>query len=120
MKSTKEDFIRFTKGKIHLGLNVFSGITDGYHVVHCPSVNLTTYGESKNDSDVAFKDALQIFLYDFKKLKIHERHKFLIKLGWSKETYKSKNYRQAFVNGEGELENFQVELIEESSLETVM
>ena len=48
---------------------------------YCPSLELTTYGDSMEDAQQAFNERLEIFLEEMRES--HSLHNELIRLGWN-------------------------------------
>ncbi len=53
---------------------------DGIWIAYCPSLEVSSYGDDKDEAKQAFEEALQIFLKETNRKGTLE--KYLLKLGW--------------------------------------
>jgi len=60
-------------------------------VAYSPALNLTTYGEDRDDAKLAFNEAIKIFFDETQKKGTLE--KILLKLGWSLTQIPAINYK---------------------------
>ncbi|MEO8149777.1 MAG: hypothetical protein ABI723_19210 [Bacteroidia bacterium] len=65
---------------IQLEVSIFK-IDTGHFFAFCPSLNLSSYGDSVEDAKEAFNEALQLFIEETIKMNTFERE--LLKHGWS-------------------------------------
>ncbi len=71
----------FTYGKnMTVEVDIFFAKEGGYWVVYCPALNLSSYGDSREDAHQAFDEAVRIFVNDTTAKGTLE--KVLIGLGW--------------------------------------
>lgn len=53
---------------------------DGIWVAYCPALEVSSYGDDKNEAKGAFEEAMQIFISETERKGTLE--KYLLKLGW--------------------------------------
>ena len=75
----------------HVNVEVLLFEEHGSFVAYCPALELSSYGDDKNDAKNAFEEALKIFIDDTSKKGTLE--KFLLKLGWQLQQKPKANYQ---------------------------
>jgi len=119
----RNDFlkIQFTRKKVSLGLNVFEFNDNGYMVMYSAALNLSSYGESKEQVEEMFKIVIKDFCENLLKLDEEQINKELKNLGWVRNSIFKKQYlNQVYVDKEGILQNFNLSsetIIEEVFIE---
>lgn len=108
--------LRFTPKKVHFQVFTITGKEGEYFIRFAPSLNVSGYGKTMNEALESFKHNFDVFLDDMLELKIKERDKYLISLGFKKVAFKNKNYSNVFIDSDGaikglELEDIQKELM---------
>jgi hypothetical protein len=108
MGSTRENIkINWKKGRIHGSLCVFDFMDNGHHIAYMPSLNLTGYGDTKEEAhsllmDYVLNDYL-IGLFTLPQSKIIDELK---KSGWDNSLFFTKDFSKSHVDGEGVLREF--------------
>lgn len=74
-----------------VNIEVFLFEEYGSFVAYCPALELSSYGDDKNEAKKAFDGALKIFLKDTTEKGTLE--KFLLKLGWQLQQKPKANYQ---------------------------
>lgn len=69
-----------TKNRVFVDIEVILFKEGDFIIAYCPSLELSSYGESDEDAKAAFEDALNIFLEDTAKKGTLE--KYLLNMGW--------------------------------------
>jgi hypothetical protein len=75
---------------IELQLNVLVFQQGDYYVAFCPSLNLSSYGDSVDDAKVGFDEVMTSYLEDCKEN--NSLHEDLLKNGW---TFNIQNHKKA-------------------------
>lgn len=77
-----------------LNLNVEVALfkEEGIWVAYCPALEVSSYGDDKDEAKVAFEEALQIFLAETERKRTLE--KYLLKLGWQLQQKPKLMYNQ--------------------------
>lgn len=65
---------------------------DGTYVAYCPALQLTTYGDSREDVEKAFAERLDIFIEEMEEKNL--LHDELLRLGWNYEAGTTPHFRQ--------------------------
>ena len=65
---------------------------DGIWVAYCPALEVSSYGDDKNEAIEAFEEAMQIFLSETDRKGTLER--YLLKLGWQLQQKPKAMYNQ--------------------------
>ncbi len=80
------NFLRISKGKVSLGLEVIIFKEEKQFIAYCPALELSAYGDNDKDVRIAFEETLNIFLdYTAKKGTLEKE---LIRIGWKKQPRK--------------------------------
>jgi len=66
--------------KLPVDLSVLMLREDGYYVAYCPALDVSSYGDSEEEAQKAFQEAVEIFIEETEKKGTLE--KVLLKLGW--------------------------------------
>lgn len=117
--SNKEEYIHIKFGQsITARLQVvrFKDKDTGHYMVYSPAVEISGYGETKEDATKMFNFSLEeyfVFLTDLPQKKAEQE---LIINGWKKHKIKSKDYSKAYVDVTGKLKEFSAEEIETEEL----
>lgn len=108
-----QDFIRIHHGKhkIHAGLSVYRYVDKDTKqvVVYIPALEITGYGETVKKAEEMLNFSVQNMFDYWVKLSSKELKKELTELGWKQNVFRSKEYSKAFVDANGELQNFAVD-----------
>lgn len=77
----KSNYIIKGKEKINVGLTLVIFTENNQFVVYSPALDLSSYGDTKNEALISFKESLEIFLdYTLKKGTLND---ILLDLGWT-------------------------------------
>ena len=76
------EYIRLVNRAVEADLEVYYLDEDGTIVAFCPSLDLSTYGDSLADAEVAFQEAFEIFIENT--LEKNTFESILMELGWGK------------------------------------
>ncbi len=102
-----EELISFTNKGIEFSLTVFTGKdkeTNSF-VSFIPSLNISGYGETEEESDEMLRDCSKDYFDNLSKLSVKNRNIELVNNGWKKTPYRNKEFRP-FIDSEGRLKNF--------------
>ena len=82
------------KDRSSLNVNVQVALfqEDGIWVAYCPALEVSSYGDDKNEAKEAFEEAMQIFLSETDRKGTLER--YLLKLGWQLQQKPKPMYNQ--------------------------
>ena len=87
-------------------------------VLYVPSLEITSYGETKKKALEMLKFSINEFCDYLMSLPIKKMEAELTKLGWKHDKFKNKEYSKAFVDFKGNLKEFNAidDLVEEEVL----
>ncbi|MEZ4801625.1 MAG: hypothetical protein R2797_02550 [Gelidibacter sp.] len=108
--------LKMSKDSFMVKINVITGQEGDFWISISPSLNVSGYGDTKEEAQESFKHHMNTFWEELKKLKMEERHLMLRNLGWNNKFYAKKQYSKAFVDENGVLQDLQS--VEINSLET--
>lgn len=112
--------IKSSKGvtsiRSHINIVRYQDKDSGQWVFYAPSFELSGYGENQDKALQMIKEAFGDFLDYMSKLSAAKMQAELTKLGWKKNKLWNKDYSRAYVNGEGELQNFNADKVERFTL----
>lgn len=87
-------------------INEFQDKDTLQYVYYCPSFEVSGYGETKELAFEMVESSIEDFFEYLLGLSLHKREAELAKLGWKKQSIFNKRYSKAFVDANGELQNF--------------
>ncbi len=82
MKMQAEEFLKTEGHTVEASLRVLYTEQEGTVVAYCPSLDLSTYGDTVEDAAAAFDDALAVFIQDGQQKGTLEE--LLQTLGWQR------------------------------------
>lgn len=77
-----------------------------HFVFYCPSLEVSGYGNTTEEAGTMLEHSIYDFFEFLVNLPNEQRVAELSKLGWRKKAIFNKRYSRAFVDGNGELQNF--------------
>ena len=98
----KDDFpypteqIKIAKHKGSLRLNVVSGKQGVHFICYSPSMNISSYGNTKLEARKAFEENILTFVDDLLELSEGARSKILREMGWEKMKIVRKQFSKVF------------------------
>ncbi|MCB9225073.1 MAG: hypothetical protein R2780_01570 [Crocinitomicaceae bacterium] len=101
--------LRLNEHEIELGIQVYSGKSQGYFVWYAPSIEVSGYGTTAKEAQESFKHNLDVFSEDILNLTSKNRELALFKLGWSKKNRSKKQFSKSYIDKDGVLHNFDPE-----------
>jgi hypothetical protein len=108
--STGKEAIRVNKaaGKIdgHLSLMRFKDKDTNQIIIFCPSLDITGYGDTSKKAGEMLTFSIREYLDHLIKLPSKQIEAELNKFGWKKNRLSHKQYSKAYVDINGELQNF--------------
>ena len=125
----KEEYLRVentgSKNGLTLGVKVlqFKDKETNQFVTYIPSLEISAYGNSKDIAKEMFEHELKSFCRYLLSLSTKKAYEELIKLGWKRQEYANKNYSHAYIDKDGVLQNFNIdieEVVEEMYNETMI
>ena len=93
-----------SKSTFSAKINVITGEEGDFWVSISPSLNVSGYGNSKEEAQESFHLHMQIFWEDLKGLKMDRRHLMLKNLGWNNKYFAKKQYSKVFIDENGVLQ----------------
>lgn len=75
-------------------------------VIYLPSLDVSSYGETHEKAEEMMHYSLENFCEYLLSLTEHEVSAYLRNLGWTKRQFFSKQYSSAYVDDNGQLQNF--------------
>lgn len=115
--SNQTEMFRIKGNKIDFGVVTFEGKEGDVFIVYTPSLEISGYGNTKEEAKKSFDFNISQFCEDLYLLNTKNRDTLLTDLGWSKVKYKNKNYSKAYIDNEGVLKNFDKGTVERKFLE---
>lgn len=112
------EFIRVNGRKISIGAVQISGKEGNHYINLLPSLSISGYGSTEQESKQSLKENLDLFCEDLLNLSKHDIQKELLKLGFKGEKLKNKNFSKVYVDEKGILQNLEEGTINTSVLET--
>ena len=101
------DTLRIKGGVLNVEATVISG-KDGEHFVSIvPSLMISGYGSTEQESMDSLDENMETFCEDFMKLSNEQRQSELIKLGFSQVPYHTKNFSKLYVDENGLLQGLE-------------
>jgi predicted RNase H-like HicB family nuclease len=109
----RNDFLRIDdvnkKIRAKLSATKFIDRDTNQFVIFVPSINISSYGKTEAKAQEMMKNAISDFFDYLVSHKGVKRNRYLIDLGWKKDKFSRKEFSRAFVDGNGELRNFNVQ-----------
>lgn len=102
MEQHKET-IRINGNKIRITMLSISAKDGDSWIEYAPSLNISAYGDSKEDAQMSFQENIKQFIEDIRTLKKAELEQYLYSLGWAKERLRNKNFSHVYVDENGNL-----------------
>lgn len=102
-----KETLRIKGDLLQLSVVVAEGKDGDHFVAISPTLQVSGYGQSELEAREAFDDNMNTFCEDLLSLSPEKRILELIKLGFSKQKYRNKNYSKAFVDENGVLQDFE-------------
>lgn len=116
------DFIRINKTKISAQLSMLKYIDKDtkQHVLFLPAFEISGYGENEDKALEMLKFVLNEVNKEIITSSPKDRNSFLASLGWKQATFRNKEFSKAYVDINGNLQNFNAvdNKIERLTLET--
>ena len=106
------------KDELHIGKNGLKLVLFVYHfidkdtkqyVAYSPTLDISGYGNTEERAQEMMKFSIKDFAIYLTKLSNREREKELFSLGWKKDKLKNKDFSKVYVDGQGDLKNFNAE-----------
>jgi hypothetical protein len=99
--------LKMSKDSFLVKVNAITGQDGEFWVSIIPSLNVSGYGNSKEEAQESLNHHMKTFWDELKKLKMNKRDLMLKKLGWSNKFYAKKQYSKSYVDDNGVLQNLQ-------------
>jgi hypothetical protein len=112
------DTIRIKSNSINLNLMVTSGIDHGHFVIISPSIMVSGYGSSEEEAKHSFEHNIHLFCKEIIELAKDKRDAYLLKLGFSKNLFRTKNYSKLYVDENGVIQGLDPDTIKSSIVKT--
>ncbi|MCZ2480056.1 hypothetical protein [Aquirufa nivalisilvae] len=107
LKSEKiEEKIKLKHDSISMLVSRFSGKQGDYWVSIIPSLNISGYGKTEEDSNEDLNYNVKVFCHDMFAADENSRIQELKKLGWVRGGLLKKQYSKSFIDSDGVLQNF--------------
>jgi hypothetical protein len=117
-QNKNQEFIRIANKGILLEVMVLTVKEVGYFIDVSPSLNVSGYGKTKKEARESFVYNLEVFCKDFIILNKVKQEIELVKLGFKKQKFATKNYSKLFIDKNGVLKGYEGEIISKSLVET--
>ena len=95
--------LRIKGGKINIKVLTASGKEANTFVIVAPALLISGYGSTEIKAEESFKHNMELFCKDFLELSTEQRNSYLIKLGFTREKFKTKNFSKFYVDENGVL-----------------
>lgn len=107
---TKEDYLHVNQreGKVKASVKtyLFQDKDTNLFINIIPSLSLTGYGSTKEKAREMLKNSIDNFNQFLVDLSLPKMDTELRKLGWKKSRLRNKEYSKAYIDGDGNLKNF--------------
>lgn len=113
----REEYIRISSNSIELSVLGFTGIDGEFYVSYSPSLEISGYGSTVQESEESLKVSLTAFINDLKSLTKKNQEIALLSLGWSKVKLKNKNYSHSYIDKDGVIQGLGWEDVHTSEVE---
>lgn len=113
MSAVKET-IRINKATVRIRVIEITGKEGDFFVSLSPSLNVSGYGKTKEESQDSFKANIHLFCEDLMALPKEQREHELNLLGFKQERDHHKNYSKSYVDENGILQNFEEGTLEKT------
>ncbi|MAB48776.1 MAG: hypothetical protein CMC05_09110 [Flavobacteriaceae bacterium] len=110
--------LKMSKHSFSVKVNVITGQDGDFWVAISPSLNISGYGETKEEAQESFHHHISTFWDELKSLKMDKRHLVLKNLGWNNKFYAKRQYSKAFVDENGDLQGLESAQINSLQTET--
>jgi hypothetical protein len=107
-KPVENETIHLNANGIKAIVNVMTGIEHNIWVFYCPSLNVSGYGNTKEEAHESFDHNIEVFLKDMFVLNLYQRIKYIKSLGWKQDKIFNKQYSKAYIDKDGQLNNLEV------------
>ena len=84
----------------------YTGKSGDHFVSVIPSLDISGYGYTIEESRKDLDYNIDVFLEDFSDMTMIEKHAELKRMGWEQNKYFKKKYSNSFVDSDGVLQNF--------------
>lgn len=112
-----EEFIRIKSRSVTIRIQVASGKDGEYYVSVAPSLLVSGYGNTEEESRESFMHNMELFCQDILNLKSDQRTSYLKKLGFSAQRFKTKNFSKVYIDTNGVLQGFEPSTVKQTTLE---
>lgn len=99
------EFIRIKGDEVSFTVRVVSAKDGDFFVHYIPSINLSAYGETKEEAKQSLSHNIQMFALDLLSLSPKNLDREMLKMGFKKERLNRKNFSRLVVDGNGELKD---------------
>jgi len=112
----KEEYLRIENGgrknEVALGVRMlqFKDRETNQTIIYIPSLEISAYGESKEKAKSMLNEELKSFSKYLLSLSTKKANEELNSLGWKKQEYAHKNFSHAYIDKDGVLQNFDVDI----------
>jgi hypothetical protein len=113
-----KDTIRIKSNSIVLNLLVTSGKDSNYFVIISPSIMVSGYGNTEDEAKQSFEHNIHLFCKEILDLSKDNRDAYLLKLGFTKKQFRTKNYSKVYIDENGVLQGLDPETIKTSIVKT--
>ncbi|NJM94189.1 MAG: hypothetical protein HC842_05600 [Cytophagales bacterium] len=101
-----EEYIQFKKNNVRSRLRYFTGRSDEYYVTLVPSMNVSGYGKTTQESMADMLYNLGLYFDELQKLSEDQRTTELARWGWVRNKLFQKKYSLPYVDKDGVLQGF--------------
>lgn len=110
------DTIRITQSKIKIRVTAFKWKQDDTYFVYVPSLEISSYGNTKEEAVDMMNFSLNEFGMDLKNIGRKNSEVVLSKLGWKQQAFATKNFSHAYIDKDGVIQNLGLEDVEDIEL----
>ena len=98
------EHLKLSKNSIKAKINVLTGKEDTIWVMYCNALNVSGYGDTKQEAKESFDLNIGLFCENVLSVNHETQKKYLTELGWEAKKYMSKQFSKAYVNEKGQLQ----------------
>jgi len=96
--------LRISANRIRIEMVIVSGQDGEFFVKYNPSLNISGYGNTPEDAEKSFQEAIRLFIDDIRSLGKSDLELYLNSIGWSKQKLRNKNFSHLYVDENGDLQ----------------
>lgn len=115
-----KESMRIKGSSITISVFVATAKDGDYFVTVSPTLLVSGYGSTEEESRQSFQSNIELFCHDIMAQSKEQRELYLIKLGFTQEKIKTKNFSKLYVDESGVLHGLEQSTVKTSMLEATV